>query len=179
MCKHQYLFDVRPWYIECFCYYLHCFAAVCTEPNIAHVISILCQVIAIFVLYYASSYFAVFISYQSNSLLTDCLNIFSSFDISVCKADTQMPSSSFIARFEVLTVIFCRLRSSLIDVQETFIVSSTLFIMPGSSLIEIALHSSHADHMLQDLNCLHLSSMNWTNQITEVEVKELCSLTSL
>ena len=71
-----------------------------------------------------------------------------------------MPSSSFIARFGVLIMMFYRLKSSLIDVQETFLVSSTLFIMPGSSLIEIALHSSYADHMLQDLNCWHLSSMN-------------------
>jgi hypothetical protein len=90
-----------------------------------------------------------------------------------------MPSSSFIARFVVLTMIVCRLKSSLICVQETFVVSSTLFIMPRSSSVEIPLHSSHADHMLQDWNCSHTSRMNWTNQITEVEAKELHSLTSL
>jgi len=160
VCQHRYLLDVRPWYIECCCYYMCCFAAVCTEPDTAHVVSIVCQVIAMFVLYYAPSYFAVFISYQSSCLLIDCLNIVSSFDISVFKADTQMPSSSVIARFEVLTMMLCRLKSSLIDVQGTFVVSSTLFIMPRSSLIEIALHSSHTNHMLQDLNCLHASSMN-------------------
>lgn len=159
VCQHWYLFDVRPWYIECCCYYMHCFAAVCTEPDIAHVVSILCQVIAMFALYYGPSHFAVFISYQSSCLLIDCLNIVSLFDISVFKADTQMPSSSVIARFEVFTLMLCRLKSSLIDVQGTFVVSSTLFIMPRSSLIEIALHS-HTNHMLQDLNCLHVSSMN-------------------
>jgi hypothetical protein len=63
-------------------------------------------------------------------------------------------------------------------VQGTFVVSSTLFIMPRSSLIETALHSN-TNHMLQDLNCLHASSMNWTCQITEVKVKELHSLTLL
>jgi len=70
-------------------------------------------------------------------------------------------------------MVLCRLKSSLIYVQGTFVVASTLFTMPRSSLIEIALHSSHADHMLQDLNCLHASSMNWTDQIIEVKVKEL------
>jgi hypothetical protein len=109
------------------------------------------------------SYFAVFISYQSSCLLIDCLNIVSWFEVSVFKAATQMPSSSFIARFEVLTMMLCRLKSSLIYVQGSFVVSSTLFIMP-QALIEIALHSSHADHMLQDLNCLYASSLNWTNQ---------------
>lgn len=133
---------------------MQCFAAYCTESDTAHFLSTLYQVIAMFVLYYASSYSAVFISYQSSCLLIDCLNIVSSFDISVFKADTQMPSSSLIARFEVLKLMPCRLKSSLIYVQGTFVVSSTLFIMPGSSLIEIALHSSHADHMLQDLNCM-------------------------
>jgi hypothetical protein len=88
MCIYQYLFDVRAWYIECCCYYMHCFAAYCTESDSAHVLSTLCQVTAMFVLYYASSYFAVFISYQSSCLLMDCLNVVSSFDISVFKADT-------------------------------------------------------------------------------------------
>ena len=150
MCIHRYLFDVRPWYIECCCYYMHCFAAVCTEPDTAHFISTLCQVIAMFVLYYASSCFAVFIPYQSSCLLIDYLNIVSSFDISVFQADTQMPSSSFMARLDILTVMLCILKSSLIYVQGTFVISSTLFIMPGSCLIEIAFtHSSHADHMLR------------------------------
>jgi hypothetical protein len=61
-----------------------------------------------------------------------------------------MPSSSFIAKFEVLTVMHRRLESSLIFVQETFVVASTSCKMQGSSVIKIALRSSRADHMLQD-----------------------------